>query len=345
MTTPECKVADRRSGRLRRHRSADRRAAARQTERVSRCSIRQVSGAPRGAVHVGQRRRPRGHRRRGALLIRIRMRSLAAEYLAAGVSVVSMSADITDVRTLVDLDDRARRSGAALIVGAAMSPGSQRPAGRSPVAAAARGRGDSRRHPRHRRPGVRRAAPRRARRHGDRLARRRLDRATGWQRSRAELVPRADRREGLLSGRPPRSVPAASNLPDGVAHQCAGVGHASRPAHRTVADADSAARRRRHRRSASRGARSRRRRCPCHRDRRCVRAHGRTRRGGHGGMHRGVSRRSPSSRACTSSAVPITRSAGAPCDEPSTWVCTCRSSPASPDRRPGSRASRYRFAS
>jgi hypothetical protein len=48
---------------------------------------------------------------------------LAAEYLAQGVSVVSMSADVDDVRTLVELDDRARRGGAALIVGAAMSPG------------------------------------------------------------------------------------------------------------------------------------------------------------------------------------------------------------------------------
>ena len=48
---------------------------------------------------------------------------LAAEFLANGVSVVSMSADIDDVRTLVDLTDRARRGGAALIVGAAMSPG------------------------------------------------------------------------------------------------------------------------------------------------------------------------------------------------------------------------------
>lgn len=48
---------------------------------------------------------------------------LAAEYLAAGVSVVSMSDDIADVRTLVDLDDRARRGDAVLIVGAAMSPG------------------------------------------------------------------------------------------------------------------------------------------------------------------------------------------------------------------------------
>jgi hypothetical protein len=48
---------------------------------------------------------------------------LAAEYLAAGVSVVSMSADIDDVRALVDLDERARHGGAALIVGAAMSPG------------------------------------------------------------------------------------------------------------------------------------------------------------------------------------------------------------------------------
>ncbi|MEP7114958.1 MAG: hypothetical protein ABI862_16955, partial [Ilumatobacteraceae bacterium] len=48
---------------------------------------------------------------------------LAAEYLALGVSVISMSADIADVRTLVDLDERARRGGAVLIVGAAMSPG------------------------------------------------------------------------------------------------------------------------------------------------------------------------------------------------------------------------------
>lgn len=48
---------------------------------------------------------------------------LAAEFLAAGVSVVSMSADVADVRTLVDLDERARRGGAVLIVGAAMSPG------------------------------------------------------------------------------------------------------------------------------------------------------------------------------------------------------------------------------
>ena len=48
---------------------------------------------------------------------------LAAEYLAAGVAVVSTSADIDDVRVLVDLDDLARRHGAVLIVGAAMSPG------------------------------------------------------------------------------------------------------------------------------------------------------------------------------------------------------------------------------
>lgn len=48
---------------------------------------------------------------------------IAAEYVNAGVSVVSMSADVSDVRVLVDLDDIARRNGAALIVGAAMSPG------------------------------------------------------------------------------------------------------------------------------------------------------------------------------------------------------------------------------
>ena len=79
-------------------------------------------GSPRGAVKVGHAAdlsvtdvvalcHPHPH----ALL--------AAEYLAAGVSVVSMSADIADVRALIELEERARRGGAVLIVGAAMSPG------------------------------------------------------------------------------------------------------------------------------------------------------------------------------------------------------------------------------
>lgn len=81
-----------------------------------------TSGSPRGAVMVGHAAdlavtdvvalcHPHPHAQ------------LAAEYLAAGVSVVSMSADIADVRALVDLDDLARGRGAVLIVGAAMSPG------------------------------------------------------------------------------------------------------------------------------------------------------------------------------------------------------------------------------
>ena len=81
-----------------------------------------VSGAPRGAITVGHATdlavtdvvalcHPHPHSQ------------LAAEYLASGVSVVSTSADITDVRVLVDLDDLARRHGAVLVVGAAMSPG------------------------------------------------------------------------------------------------------------------------------------------------------------------------------------------------------------------------------
>jgi hypothetical protein len=80
------------------------------------------AGSPRGAVHVGQpadlavtdvvvMSSPHPHA------------ELAAEYLANGVSVVSLSAAVDDVRALVDLDDRARREGAVLIVGAAMSPG------------------------------------------------------------------------------------------------------------------------------------------------------------------------------------------------------------------------------
>jgi len=48
---------------------------------------------------------------------------LAAEFLAAGTSVVSVSADISDVRDLLDLDAHAKHHGASLIVGAAMSPG------------------------------------------------------------------------------------------------------------------------------------------------------------------------------------------------------------------------------
>ena len=48
---------------------------------------------------------------------------LAEKYLAAGVSVVSMSAEISDVQALVDLDGYARAHDATLIVGAAMSPG------------------------------------------------------------------------------------------------------------------------------------------------------------------------------------------------------------------------------
>ncbi len=81
-----------------------------------------VSASPRGAIKVGDAAdlavtdavalcHPHPHSQ------------LAEEYLVAGVSVVSMSADISDVRALVDLDDVARRHGAALIVGAAMSPG------------------------------------------------------------------------------------------------------------------------------------------------------------------------------------------------------------------------------
>ncbi len=81
-----------------------------------------VSGSVRGAVVVGDSAdlavtdvvalcHPHPHAR------------LAEQYLGAGVSVVSMSADIDDVHALVDLDDFARQHGAALVVGAAMSPG------------------------------------------------------------------------------------------------------------------------------------------------------------------------------------------------------------------------------
>lgn len=47
----------------------------------------------------------------------------AAAALSAGVSVVSVSDDVEDVRALLGLERLARRHGAALVVGAAMSPG------------------------------------------------------------------------------------------------------------------------------------------------------------------------------------------------------------------------------
>jgi hypothetical protein len=49
--------------------------------------------------------------------------AVAEKLLAAGISVVSMSAEIGDVQSLLDLDDFGRAHGATLIVGAAMSPG------------------------------------------------------------------------------------------------------------------------------------------------------------------------------------------------------------------------------
>lgn len=81
-----------------------------------------MSASPRGAIKVGDAAdlavtdvvalcHPHPHSQ------------LAEEYLTAGISVVSMSADVSDVRALVDLDGVARRHDAALIVGAAMSPG------------------------------------------------------------------------------------------------------------------------------------------------------------------------------------------------------------------------------
>ena len=49
--------------------------------------------------------------------------TLAAALLQRGVSVVSVSDDLDDVRALIELDDTARSSDATLVVGAGMSPG------------------------------------------------------------------------------------------------------------------------------------------------------------------------------------------------------------------------------
>ncbi len=48
---------------------------------------------------------------------------LAREVLDRGVSVVSVSDDLDDVRSMLDLDDAARAAGVPLVVGAGMDPG------------------------------------------------------------------------------------------------------------------------------------------------------------------------------------------------------------------------------
>ena len=48
---------------------------------------------------------------------------LAHDLVGRGISVVSVSDELDDVRAMLDLDDVARLSGAALVVGAGMSPG------------------------------------------------------------------------------------------------------------------------------------------------------------------------------------------------------------------------------
>jgi hypothetical protein len=48
---------------------------------------------------------------------------LAEHLLAAGISVVSMAADLGDVRALCDLDDHANANAVTLVAGAGMSPG------------------------------------------------------------------------------------------------------------------------------------------------------------------------------------------------------------------------------
>ena len=48
---------------------------------------------------------------------------LASEFVAAGVSVISTSDDLGDIRDLLGMNSAAIRSGAALVIGAAMAPG------------------------------------------------------------------------------------------------------------------------------------------------------------------------------------------------------------------------------
>ncbi len=50
-------------------------------------------------------------------------RTLARQLLDRGVGVVSVSDDLADVRSMLDLDDTARAAGVPMVVGAGMDPG------------------------------------------------------------------------------------------------------------------------------------------------------------------------------------------------------------------------------
>ena len=84
---------------------------------------------------------------------------VAARLVAGGSHVVSTSGSSQDVRELLDLDGAARDAGVTLVVGAAVSPGSERPVRPAPGERPRRLRRGPRRRARYGRAGVRPRAP------------------------------------------------------------------------------------------------------------------------------------------------------------------------------------------
>ena len=216
---------------------------------------------------------------------------LAAAYIADGISVVSLSGEHHRRSRLA----RSRRPGPSSVAPTGRrgsdEPRAVRSARRPPRRASCTSPRRSTSPPTARRAGLRAPPPRRARRNRSRLARRRMDRASRGQRSRAELVPRTDR-----GARTATAAALADPLllhrcfPTRVADQCPGLGHPTRPADRPAADVDTTSP------AGDVGAvrvevRGAGRRWPGHCDRRGVRADRRPGGGRRGGVHRSLPRR------------------------------------------------------
>ena len=161
----------------------------------------------------------------------------ARRFVAAGISVVSVSDEIAEVRALLDLDVEARERGVTVAVGTGFAPGLSCVLAAYAAVAVRRGRRDPRGQGRHRRPGLRPPAPPGAAGPGPRLARPGLGPAPGRQRPGAVLVPRSDRRRGLLPGRAARRPAAGAGLPGRGSGDGPHGGHPPRPPDGPAADA------------------------------------------------------------------------------------------------------------
>ena len=162
--------------------------------------------------------------------------SLALGAVKAGATVVTTTNEIAETRDLLAADQEARQHGVRLVVGAGYMPGLTCLLARVGAAAFDCGRRDPCSQGRNRRTGVRRPASSGAQQPGHRLAGRPLDTQGGRLGPRAVLVPRSRGRPGLLPGSPPGCVVARARLPRRRSGNGAHGRHASRSAHRAVAD-------------------------------------------------------------------------------------------------------------